>query len=233
MNEMRRTNVGSILAGGHRVGRDSVRRHAQRSMISSSASSGGEADLRSLAVAWRDHREEEAARALIAALYPQVIRIVRNHLPRGTDPAELAQQVFVLFFRTLERYDPAQPLENWVSRLTLNVCLNALRAARRRPEVRWSDLTEDERRAAEALLQPANPEPAVAPVNETRHLLDSLLDTLAPEDRMVITLLHLEERSVAEIAGLTGWSRVVVRMRAYRARRRLRSLVAQLGAERP
>jgi DNA-directed RNA polymerase specialized sigma24 family protein len=107
-----------------------------------------------------------------------------------------------------------------------------LRVARRRPEVRWSDLTRDEQRAAEALLQPANPEPAVAPVDETQHLLDSLLNALAPEDRMVITLLHLEERSVAEIAGLTGWSRVVVRMRAYRARRRRRSLVARLGTER-
>ena len=230
---MRRTSLGSIPTGGRRVCREAVRRHAQRSMISSSARPGGEADLRSRAVAWRDRRDEPAARALIDALYPQVSRIVRNHLPGGTDPAELAQQVFVQFFRTLERYDAAQPLENWVSRLALNVCLNALRAARRRPEVRWSDLTLDEQRAAEALLQPANPEPAVAPVNETRHLLDSLLDALAPEDRMVITLLHLEERSVAEVAGLTGWSRVVVRMRAYRARRRLRSLVAQLGAERP
>lgn len=189
--------------------------------------------VRVLADAWRQHRDETAARALIDALYPQVIRIVQNHLPRGADPEELAQAVFVQFFRTLHRYDPRRPLENWVSRLALNVCLNALRSARRRPEVRWSDLTEDEQRAAEALLQTANPEPAVAPVNETRQLLDSLLGALAPEDRMVITLLHLEERSVAEIAELTGWSRVVVRMRAYRARNRLRRLVTQLGAERP
>lgn len=202
-------------------------------MPTSPANTPDGADLRFLVAAWRDRNDEKAARALIDTLYPQVIRIVRNHLPRETDPEELAQQVFVQFFRTLGRYDPRQPLENWVSRLALNVCLNALRASRRRPEVRWSDLTEDEQRAAGALLHTASPDPAVAPVNETRHLLDSLLDALAPEDRMVITLLHLEERSVAEIAGLTGWSRVVVRMRAYRARNRLRRLVRRLGTERP
>ena len=186
-----------------------------------------------LVAGWRERNDEKAARAIIDALYPQVIRIVQNHLPRGTEPAELAQQVFVQFFRTLDRYDSRRPLANWVSTLALNVCLNALRTSRRRPEVRWTDLTDEERRAAEAILGRPDVECAAAPVAETRQLLATLLGTLAPEDRMVVTLLHLEEKSVEEIALLLGTSRVVVRMRAYRARQRLRRKVRQLRLERP
>ena len=51
---------------------------------------------------------------------------------------------------------------------------------------------------------------------------------MSAEDRLVITLLHLEEKSLREIQALTGWSGVVVRMRAYRARRRMRKLLEGL-----
>ena len=193
------------------------------------AASESNAALASLVSGGVRNRDQQAAYRLVEALYPQVIRIVRNHLPRGADAADLAQDVFVQFFRTLDRYDPARPLENWVSRLAVNVCLNELRR-RRRPEVRWTDLSDGERTAVAALLAESPPaEPLRA---ETRELLDTLLASLSAEDRLVITMLHLEERPGEEIARLTGWSRVVVRMRAYRARRRLRRQLWQLDGER-
>lgn len=176
--------------------------------------------------AWCRERDEAAARRLIDALYPQVIRIVRNHLPFRLDEEDLAQEVFARFFKTLDRYDPARPLENWISRLALRVCLNALRSRRRRPELRWADLSEDERRTAEALQDDAEDEPCAGA--ETRTLLHRVMDALSAEDRLVITLLHLEEKSLKEIQALTGWSNVVVRMRAYRARRRMRKLLDDL-----
>lgn len=178
--------------------------------------------------AWCQEHDEAAARRLIDALYPQVIRIVRNHLPFRLEEEDLAQEVFAQFFRTLDRYDPSRPLENWLSRLALNVCLKALRSRQRRPELRWSDLSEEERLAAEALQQESEPSPATG--TETKTLLLRLLESLSAEDRMVITLLHLEEKSLQEIQTLTGWSNVVVRMRAYRARRRLSRMLAKLGA---
>lgn len=188
------------------------------------------AELAPLVVRWVRNRDQASARQLLEALHPQVMRIVHHHLPRGADPADLAQDVFVQFFRTLDRYDPARPLENWVSRLAVNVCLNELRRRRRRPEVRWADLSPGEQTAVAALL--ADSPPDLPPRAETRALLGTLLASLTAEDRLVITLLHLEERTVGEIARLTGWSRVVVRMRAYRARRRLRRHLQQLDGER-
>jgi RNA polymerase sigma-70 factor (ECF subfamily) len=180
---------------------------------------------------WRSTRDEAAARRLVDALYPQVIRIVRNHLPFRTDEEDLAQEVFVQFFRTLERYDASQPLENWMSRLALNVCLKALRSRRRRPELRWSDLSEGERAVLDSLLHSPDHEPHAGSNSgaETRALLARMLDSLSAEDRLVMTLLHLEEKSLKEIQALTGWSSIVIRMRAYRARARLRKMVADLG----
>ena len=175
---------------------------------------------------WLESSDEAAARLLMEALYPQVIRIVRNHLPARMDEEDLAQEVFAQFFRTLDRYDAARPLENWLSRLALNVCLKSLRSRKRRPELRWTDLSEPERAVAERLMQ--EPESSDEDGGEMKALLGRMMEALDAKDRMVLTLLHLEGRSIADIAVLTGWSGVVVRMRAYRARRRLRKMFAEL-----
>jgi len=189
-------------------------------------------DLGPLITAWREHRAEAAARELVHVLYPQVIRIVRNHLSRGMDEEDLAQEVFRRLFDQLHRYDAKLPLENWLSRLTLNVCRNALRGRSRRPELRWTDLSETEQTTLEAAM--LSPDTATAgQAREARELLDRALSTLGPDDRLVLTLLHLEEKAVSEIAALTGWSVTGVRVRAFRARRRLRKALADLAARFP
>lgn len=175
---------------------------------------------------WVAHREQAAACRLVEALHPQVIRIVQNHLPRGMDAEDLAQDVFVQFFRTLDRYDPARPLENWVSRLTLNVCLKALRSRGRRPEWRWSDLSAGEQAVVESLLH--EPETGSAHSRDGHELLAKLLDVLSPQDRMVLTLLDLEEKTAAEIAAMTGWNATLVKVRAFRARAKMRKALETL-----
>jgi RNA polymerase sigma-70 factor (ECF subfamily) len=183
-------------------------------------------EIESAVRAWLDERDQAAAGRLVEALYPQVIRIVQNHLPRGAAAEDLAQDVFVQFFRTLDRYDRSRPLENWVSRLTLNLCLKALRSRQRRPEWRWSDLTEGEQAVAESLLH--QPETPTELASEGRELLAKLLDSLAPQERMILTLLHLEEKPVAEIAAMTGWNATLVKVRAFRARAKLRKALQAL-----
>jgi len=175
-----------------------------------------------LIAAWHSARNETAARQLIDVLYPQVIRIVRNHLPFRLDEEDLAQEVFAQFFRTLDRYEPALPLENWVSRLALNVCLKALRSRKRRPEMRWSDLSEPEQHALESLVQETD-ESAVKD-DDVKALLHRLLETMDAKDRLVLTLLHLEEKTLKEIQELTGWSSVLLLLSASRARRKLRKM---------
>jgi RNA polymerase sigma-70 factor (ECF subfamily) len=191
-------------------------------------------DLRELVVAWQDHGDEAAARELVARLYPQVNAIVRRHLPRRAAEEDLAQEIFVKLFANLDRYDPALPLENWVSRLALNTCLDKLRAESRRPELRWADLTEEQSAVLENLFAvDAASADAATHKPGSRELLQTLLDTLNAADRMVITLLMLEEKSVAEIAEQTGWSTMLVKVRAFRARKKLKRALAELEKGKP
>jgi RNA polymerase sigma-70 factor, ECF subfamily len=183
--------------------------------------------LQNAVAAWLASGSEEAARILVDGLYPQIIAIVRRHLPFRLDEDDLAQEVFVKLFTGLHLYNTRRPLENWVSRVTLNVCRDHLRRRACRPELRWADLGEGERRAVEAVLQ-SRDAPPEALADDARRLLHKLLDTLAANDRLVVTLIDIEEKSPAEVAALTGWSRVLVNVRAFRARRRLRKAVLAL-----
>jgi RNA polymerase sigma-70 factor (ECF subfamily) len=191
----------------------------------------GEAANRSDDIAaWQRDGDEAAARRLIAALYPQVIAIIRGRLPRRVAEEDLAQEVVARLFERLRVYDGRAPLAHWVSRLTVNLCIDHLRAERRRPELRWADLTETEADALTASL--ADSGLALPDALAARELAGKLLDTLGPEDRLVVTLLDLEGRSVAEARALTGWNQVAIRVRAFRARQKLRKAFLKLEKQR-
>ncbi|MCC6231283.1 MAG: sigma-70 family RNA polymerase sigma factor [Verrucomicrobiales bacterium] len=181
---------------------------------------------------------EEAARALVEHLHPLVMKIVRSHLPRRAAEEDLAQEVFARVFERLGQYTPRAgvPLEHWVARLAVRTCLDALRSERRRPELRCADLSEAEAAWFETLVDPspeAHPAQS-AEASSARELVDRLLESLGPEDRLVLRLLDLEELSVADVSRWTGWSAVSVRVRAFRARQRLRRVVENMKfVERP
>jgi RNA polymerase sigma-70 factor (ECF subfamily) len=119
------------------------------------------------------------------------------------------------------------PFEHWLSRLAVTTCLDALRAEKRRPEWRWADLGDSEREWLEYFT---GEEPAPAPVDAlgAREMVEKLLSLLSPDDRLVITLLDLEQRSIAAISQLTGWSVSLVKVRAFRARRKMRDHALKL-----
>lgn len=174
----------------------------------------------------RQH-DQDAAVALVEALYPLVIRIVRSHCPERSDEEDLAQEIFLKLFSRLDQYEARAgiPLEHWVSRLAVRTCFDALRAKGRRPEVRMGDLSEEQRAWLEFMTAEESA-PSDSTAASALELVGRLLSQLPPEDRLVISLLDLEERSVKEIAAITGWSVSLVKVRAFRARRKLRKLAA-------
>jgi RNA polymerase sigma-70 factor (ECF subfamily) len=109
------------------------------------------------------------------------------------------------------------PLEHWMSRIALNVCRKRWRSQSRRPEWRWSDLSEGEQQAFLNAQRDDEPLEGIE-TREARSLMHKLLDTLSADDRMILSLLHLEEKSLEEIAQVMGISRIVVKVRAFRAR---------------
>ncbi len=173
--------------------------------------------------------DQDAARLLVEHLYPEVLRLVRAHLPRRTADVDLAQDVFVKLLSRLHQYrpHPGIPFTHWVSRLAVRTCLDALRAERRRPEIRWSELSDDQTRWLDFLAAENQPAPTDQPA-AARELVELLLRQLSPDDRLVLTLLDLQERSVREISAATGWSVPGVKVRAFRARRRLQRLAPTL-----
>ena len=166
-------------------------------------------------------RDEDAARALFRHLYPLVARLVRSHLPRRTSPEDLVQTVFMKIFANLDSFSGTVPLEHWVSRIAINTCLNQLAAERVRPELRWADLSEEQTQVLESVT--AGPE-ELDPLQNlaSREIVEKLLAQLAPADRLLMTLLHLEGRTVDEVRQITGWNVPVIKVRAFRARRKLR-----------
>jgi RNA polymerase sigma-70 factor (ECF subfamily) len=168
----------------------------------------------------RQH-DEQAARRLVEHLYPQVMRIVATRLPRRDSEEDLAQEIFLKMFTKLDQYKGDVPFDHWVSRIAVNHCLNALRSQNSRPEWRWADLTMEQAEALEAVATAPsdNPHPALA--IGARELVEKLLETLDPPDRWLIRLLEMEERSIEEVRKLTGWSSTRIRVRAFRARRKL------------
>jgi len=178
-------------------------------------------------------RDQAAARALVEHLHPLVIRIVRAHLPRRSSEEDLAQDIFLKMFTRLEQYQGAVPFPHWVSRIAVTTCIDQLRAQKRRPEFRWADLSENEADVLDAVLTNENDVEA-GDALAARELVHKLLDQLKPDDRLVIQLLDLEQKTIAEISVSSGWSQSLVKVRAFRARRKLQKLFQELEQkERP
>jgi RNA polymerase sigma-70 factor (ECF subfamily) len=171
--------------------------------------------------------DQSAARELVEALQPLVRKIARAHLPRRVGEEDLAQEIFLKVFSRLDQYRGVVPFPHWVSRIAVTTCIDQLRFQQRRPELRWADLSENEADVLDAVLttEDSGREPDVLAAKE---LVGRLLEQLNPADRLVITLLDLEQKSVAEISATTGWGRSLVKVRAFRARRKLRKLLEQL-----
>jgi RNA polymerase sigma-70 factor (ECF subfamily) len=174
--------------------------------------------------------DEDAARDLVRHLHPLVVKIVRSHLPRRTSEEDLIQAVYVKVFTRIEQYRGAVPFEHWVSRVAVNTCLNQIAHERTRPEWRHADLGEEEEQVVRNL---AATEAELGPEHEmaSRELVGKMLERLNPEDRLVVTLLHLEQKSVEEVRTATGWSAALVKVRAFRARAKMRRHLSELMEE--
>jgi RNA polymerase sigma-70 factor (ECF subfamily) len=174
--------------------------------------------------------DDEAARELVRRLYPLVARIVRAHRPRRTSEEDICQMIFIKVFQKLSQFSGNVPLEHWVSRVAVNTCLSQIQSEKVRPEVRHADLSVEEQAVVENLASSTD---ELAPDQRfaSRQLVDHLLATLKPIERLVIDLLYLQGRSVEEIRKITGWSAALVKVRAFRARQKMKQQLAKISAK--
>lgn len=138
--------------------------------------------------------------------------------------------IFIKMFQNLPQFSGKVPLEHWVSRIAINTCLNQIQSEKVRPELRQADLSEEEAAVVDNL---ATTSEELAPDKKfaSRQLVEHLLDALKPVERLVIDLLYLQGRSVAEIKKITGWSAALVKVRAFRARQKMKQHLERISAE--
>jgi len=130
---------------------------------------------------------------------------------------DLCQEVFLRAWRRLRTFRGDAPFEHWLARLTITACYDFLRRERRhRGHAEFDDSLLE--------LRDTGIDAAIA-AGRARDLLDWAMQRLSDEEKLVLTLLEIEERTVREIAMLTGWSESNVKVRAFRARARLREII--------
>jgi len=171
--------------------------------------------------------DDAASQELVRQLYPLVAKIVRAHRPRRTAEEDLCQMIFIKMFQNLPGFSGKVPLEHWVSRIAVNTCLNQIESERVRPELRQADLSEEQAAVIESMA--ASPD-ELGPDEKfaSRQLVEHLLESLKPAERLVIDLMYLQSRSVDEIRKVTGWSGTLVKVRAFRARNKMRAQLEKM-----
>jgi RNA polymerase sigma-70 factor (ECF subfamily) len=140
---------------------------------------------------------------------------------------DAAQEVFLKAFTQLGSFEGRGSMEGWLTRIATNTCLNILRGSKRRPEFTVSDLSDDE---SGWLDQQLIDETTGSVENNivAADLADRLLGTLSPEDQQALLMIDGENASIKEVAEATGWSESKVKVRAFRARRKVRETMEKL-----
>lgn len=178
-------------------------------------------------------REDESAFEEIVRRYsPRVFRFASKYFKQRELVEEAAQEVFLKAFTQLDSYEGRGSMEGWLTRITTNTCLNMLRSSKRRPEMIVSDLTETESNWLDSAMATSANERHESSERSlvAADLAGRVLDSLSADDRLVLMLIDGEEASVNEVVELTGWSQSKVKVKAFRARRRLRQAVEKLLA---
>lgn len=177
-------------------------------------------------------RDEAAAQVFVGALGPLVQRIIHSHISLRDEADDLMQDVFFSIFRSAGKFRGDAPVEHWAARIARCTCIDRLRRKKARAaEIRWSDLPP----AQQAVLNEGiGTEPSSAASGEdAAALLEKLFAQLPPLDAWLLREIELRERSHSEVADEAGWNALLVRVRLFRARRRLQAAFANLHSSHP
>ena len=166
---------------------------------------------------------------LVAKYSPRVFATARRYARRESEIEDICQEVWLKAFDKLKSFRGEAPFEHWLMRMAVRTCYDFLRGHQRNRESSFSEISEPEEDWLERFV--AEPGAAAEDADAARLLVNRVLEKLSPSARLVIQLLEIEDRSVKEIAKLTGWSVPLVKVRAFRARGEMRKIVARMAQE--
>jgi RNA polymerase sigma-70 factor (ECF subfamily) len=173
--------------------------------------------------------DESAFAEIVRRYSPRVFSVASRFFRQRSLVEEAAQEIFLKAYTQLGSFEGRGSLEGWLTRIATNTCLNMVRSSKRRPELTISDLTDDEegwlnQQSAGDGREQASVENSLVAAD----LADRLLAVLPPEDRQALLMIDGEDASIKEVAEATGWSESKVKVRAFRARKKLREAMEKL-----
>ena len=173
--------------------------------------------------------ETERFADLIRQYQPHVVRIVGRRVPADV-VEEIVHDVFVRAYFGLAQFSGTVSFDRWLAGIAVRTCYDFWRA-RKGTEVPVSALTDDHHRWIDQMLSAQSDDQFLDEVKkrEAAEVLEWALKHLSPENRAVLTLVHLDGYSVREAAKLLEWSLVNVKVRAHRARQALRKLLSHIS----
>jgi RNA polymerase sigma-70 factor (ECF subfamily) len=166
---------------------------------------------------------------LVARYSPRVFATARRYARRESEVEDIVQEVWSKAFQKLAGFRGEAPFEHWLMRLTVRTCYDFLREHQRNRETTFTELSQPESDWLDHFV--ATPEDADVDAAAASELVGRVLAMLSPAARLVITLLEIEDRSVKEIAQLTGWSGPLVKVRAFRARAEMRKCLQRIARD--
>jgi RNA polymerase sigma-70 factor, ECF subfamily len=189
----------------------------QKASIGVSAVAGDERQL----VRRAQKGDKEAFEVLVRRHQYRVFAVARGILKRQEDVEDIAQQVFVKAYFSLKRFDQRAAFSTWLYKITVNECWDLLRKRKARPLVYEADFSEEQSRQFSASEQRADTGPDTSERMAMRQRLDAMLEQLDERDRAMLILKEVEGFSVEEIADSLGLNANTVKVRLFRARRRV------------
>ena len=173
--------------------------------------------------------DEFAFSEIVRRYSPRVFSVASRFFRQRSSVEEAAQEVFLKAFTQLKSFEGRGSMEGWLTRIATNTCLNMLRSAKRRPELAVADLTEDEtawlgQQTSSVEHQPRSIEDTLIAAD----LAHRVLEVLPVEDQLALLMIDGEDASVKEVSEATGWSESKVKVRAFRARKKLREAMEKL-----
>lgn len=166
---------------------------------------------------------------LIQKYSPRIFATARRYARREDEVQDIVQEIWLKAYQKLASFRGDAPFEHWLMRLAVRTCYDFLRGHQRNRESSFSDLTEHETDWLDRFV--ADPDAAPEDADAARSLVNRVLEELSAPARLIITLLEIEDRTVKEIAQLTGWSVPLVKVRAFRARAEMRKILARLARD--
>jgi RNA polymerase sigma-70 factor (ECF subfamily) len=172
--------------------------------------------------------DELAFEEIVRRYSSRVFHIANRFFRQRSQVEESAQEIFLRAYTRLGDYQGRGSFEGWLTRIATSTCINQIRHNQRRPE--FIDVTAEEADWLEEKLATTagSGQRSVEDDLVAADLANKVLETLSSDDRLVLTLVDGEDFSVKEVAEMTGWSEAKVKVRAFRARRRMREAVEKL-----